>query len=1192
MKGVGRMNEMLLEQDRKNRDLLCNGAFDTNFLVSAGAGAGKTYTTVERVFNMLMDPSAGVGPQDVVMITFTIKAATEMKTRLSGKVREELKKTPDPVLSARLALLMEKLPEMQISTIHSFCKRILNDYPLESGVGFAPQYESEDGDRTSPLVVWFDRAWKGGRCPECQRIGVKQDMAQRFMSTLNQFPTAAPQYMDPSVPENREHFEQVLGECRRIVRGFRESLGDIKPDIFEYRIRNALLAGEDVEDADVIRAARKIAKDGQDVVEWMGKTAGKKAKGACDALRKFLDIQENSEEALLRMEQVLAVGATAKGDERRDRIVDSIPMLPDGYREAARMAETLPDVEQLKALCGDIDLMIHSVVTAEIWRLNREYVQERRENHIVTLSDMLLRSAELVRNYPDVRRKLHDKYKVFFVDEYQDTNPVQTELIFGIAADTYNPDWHLCVPGPGRLFLVGDAKQGIYRFTGADIALWKEAEEVIRKTGGQVLELSKNYRSTAEICEAVTETFDKGKLLGMEDTDYQVEYQEMVAHRGHGPEAIFHHVIPAYEEGKMLEDGTVVDGYETAAEMVAQFIMDRVGNQGNQFGDFLILSFNREKHSEYTEVFRRYRIPVKFDGLLDISAYRPIKLLNLRVQAVSHPFDESLSSQALCECGEVTPQEWDLFRMNVAKLPTETRLTHYRSVRDLMSHVDELRQLLPPTPMNKNIFKALKMLDDDRKLSQHRDPCAFLDELVEMSDGLFRDPYDAEEFQNQYAALRNVIDKIRANNPQQFVDMAELLDVAATSMLDRMPTLRTDSNYVRLMNLHKVKGLQGKIVIFLPGTLKRIEADHYIERTGSETRGWFVLKTPGGGSPYNPPDWKEKSELEKEYLRAERTRLRYVALTRAEDEAHFFEFMKNEEKRQSKELAWKGFEGIGSLTEDELKELSEEEAAGEEAGEKRGRAEQVGIMSGRPAVRKKSSRRVTPSDLDKRAENVQPLLIQDADGEENPVDPLEMPGGKSWGSAIHRAAELVVRDGSFTEEAVALAAKQAVAEELRSELLRRKERENLQLPEDIVSLAQIRDWLSKRVADKLLFMSDPASPFRKLLEGAEIHTEMPFAISVSQDDGEAYIRLAAHSGEQQGKRLEISGKIDLALRYPDGTWTIADYKTDRMQPEDQGSREVFYARLNREYGSQLEIYKAVLEYLTGEKVKETKILSV
>ena len=1189
------MNEMLLQQDKINRDRLCSRDFDKNFLVSAGAGAGKTYTTVERVFNMLLDPSAGIRPQDIVMITFTIKAATEMKTRLSEKVRKELGKAADPQRKERLEKLMDSLPEMQISTIHSFCRRILNDYPLESGVGFAPQFESEEGEHGGPLAVWFDRAWNGGRCPECQRLGVKQDLARKFMENLNRFPTTVPQYMDPSDADNRALFDSTIAECRRLVRAFYEFLGDTKPDIFDYRIRNALLAGEDAADAQAITAARKIAKDGQKVVNWMGKTARTGAKTACENLRKFLDLWEDSEETLRTMEQVLLAGSTAKGDERRARIVEAIPMLPEGYREAALMAEQLPDEKQLEELCGNIDNMIHALVSDEIFRLNREYVEERHENHVITLSDMLIRTAELVREHPEVREKLHERYKVFFVDEYQDTNPVQTDIIFGIAADRWDPDWHKCIPGPGRLFLVGDAKQGIYRFTGADIALWHEVEEIMQPPVGETVYLNKNYRSTAEICGAVTETFGPGKLLAMEDSEYQVEYREMVASRGNGPEAVWHHMLPCDEEGwtgnPEEEETEQLDPYEAAAEQIAKFIRYRVDNTGNRYGDFLILSFNREFHSQYTDMFRKYQIPIKFDGTLSISQYRPIVLLNLRVQAVCHPFDERLSFRVLCECGDVTPQEWDLFRMNVKRLPAETNLTRFRKIRDLMGHVEELRGLMPSTPMNRNIFKALKMLDDDRKLSQHREPCAFLDELAEMSDGLFRDEYGPEEFRNQYAALRHVIDKIRENNPQQFTEMAELLNGIATGDLDRMPTLRTDDNYVRLMNLHKVKGLQGKILIFLPSRLRQIKPDHNIIRTGTDSKGWFVLSA-GGGTAYNPPDWKEHREQEAAFLKAERTRLRYVALTRAEDEAHFFEFRKSEGKRKTNEEAWKGFDGIGKTVEDQYPE-PEEKVDTDETGtrEETVRAEQQNMLSGKAYVREKHARRVLPSDLDKHFEEETRLQIQDADGEEE-IDPAEVPGGKSWGSVVHRTAELVVKEGTFTPDSVRTAARQAVAEHFSSELLRKRERDNLQLPDEVVTLTDIRNWLTEKVTGRLAFMADASSPFRKMLEGAEVHTEVPFSISVRPEDGDVYHQLAARTNEQGGKRLEVTGVIDLALRYPDGTWVIADYKTDRMLPEEQGNRELFEARLNREYGGQLKMYEIILEYLTGEKVKETKILAV
>ena len=84
------------------------------------------------------------------------------------------------------------------------------------------------------------------------------------------------------------------------------------------------------------------------------------------------------------------------------------------------------------------------------------------------------------------------------MDEYQDTDPIQTDILFAITADQYDPDWHKCKPRPGSLFLVGDSKQGIYRFRGADISLWQEAEDAMKATGGEIIYLYKNFTSIIE----------------------------------------------------------------------------------------------------------------------------------------------------------------------------------------------------------------------------------------------------------------------------------------------------------------------------------------------------------------------------------------------------------------------------------------------------------------------------------------------------------------------------------------------------------------------------------------------------------------------------------------------------------------------------------------------------------------------
>lgn len=1186
------MTLSLTEQDALNRKRLETRDFDMNFLVSAGAGAGKTYTIVERVFNMLVDPDTGIRPQDIVMITFTIKAATEMKTRLNEKLRDELDRSEDPERKALVSRLIGSLPEMQISTIHSFCRRILNDYPLESGVGFAPKYDREEGDLNTADEMWFEKAWNRGLCPECLRLGIKKDAAWKMMSDLSGHPTAVPQYLNPDIEENQSLFDRTMQESRRIIRGLCQSMGEVNPDLLNSLLRDAYLSGEELTDDLAVAAARLIGKNAKDLYWWMGQKAGKMPHKATETLRSLLDVREDTDEDLEKMAALLVKGDGLGKDARRSTILQESGMLSEGYRLAARITEDMPDIEELTELAGDIDRMIHGIVSHEIYRLKQRYAEERRINHQVNHSDSLIRTADLVRDYPAVRQELHDKYKVFFVDEYQDTNPVQTDIIFGIAADVYDKDWRKSVPAPGRLFLVGDAKQGIFRFTGADIALWHEAETFICNNGGEVVVLSRNHRSTPEICTSVSEAFGPGKEMALTGSKYQVGYQEMAAYRNSGPEPVLHHIIPCFEKDN--EDPNL-NPYQVAAEQVARYIRYRVDREGKAYGDFLVLSYYRETHNEYSDAFRKYGIPAKIDAKMSISRFQPILLMNLRVQAVCHPLDERYSFRALCECGNVKPQEWDSFRLDVKQLPPETRLTVYRDTRSLMDHTEELSRLLPDTEKNARILKALQMLNEDRVMSQDLLPCAFLDRMAEKSEGLFREPYDSEEYRNQYAALRHVIDKIRADQPQQFDEMAEILQSVVTASMDRMPTVRADSNFVRLMNLHKVKGLQGKIVIFLPGFVTRVDPDYTVERDGASSKGWFVLKTKGGKSTtYNPPDWDVHKKEESEFVKAERIRLKYVALTRAEDEIHFFEFMTDDAHKQAPGYAWRGFEDLGRRGEDVFSETEETDPENYERFVETVRSKQQDVLVGVSYVKECYSARKTPSAIDKEAEEDESVRVRTAlEESDNSDEGIEtVPGGRDWGTAVHRAAELVVTEGTFTEESIRAAAVQGVIEQFESELLNRKERMNLQLPDGMVKLEEIRSWLAEQIALRLSFMQDESSDFRQSLKNAEVYTELPFVISLNPADGSVYDRLILCMNVKPGKRVEANGKIDLALRYPDGTWMIVDYKTDRMLPTDQGSKEAFRARLQREYGSQLEIYRIVLEYLTGERVKETKILSV
>jgi len=1175
----------LLEQDRINRERLSTSDFNKNFLVSAGAGAGKTYLTVQRAFNMLCDRELGIHPQDIVLITFTRKAATEMKTRLNQWIRGALAKAETDESRLFLQGLLDSLPEMQISTIHSFCQRVLNDYPLESGVGFAPEFDSEEGGPDSRSEIFFNEAWNTGMCPDSVNAGIRQEMMLGAFTMLNNKSNVQPQFVDTSTEAGRAFANDTLDMCKRLIALFSGAVESVDPSLFHYTLENAIRSGDDPTTDVILAAARTIARKGKDARNWMGKNSSKTAVKAVADLSAFLS-GGDADAALEAIEQMFASANGAKKINRHDYMLERVHMLPAEYRICAEAVEGLPDNDALDKLSQDIDLLLHGVVMREALQLRQAYADYRKQNHIVTLDDMLTLTARLVREHPSVREKLHRQYKVFFVDEFQDTDPIQTDIIFGIAADQYDPDWHRCVAHPGSLFLVGDAKQGIYRFRGADISMWQEVEHFMEETGGEVVPLYMNYRSTSEICDAVTSVFGDLGPLRMQGDAYQAEYREMVAHRGHGPEAVFHHELTCESEG---------EGHRLAAQQIAQYIQDRVQSGQNRYEDFLLLSFYREKHMAYADEFRKRKIPVKFDGKLPMDDYQPIYRLNLRVQAVCHPLDETLSFRVLCECGNVLPEEWDLFRMCVKELPEETLLTRYRDTRSLMAHVDELTKLLPDTEMNRRILKALAMLNRDRLLSQQRTPCAFLEELVEKSDGLFVDPYDAEEFQNQYAALLWVIDSIRSKNPQQFVDMADILSVYAESEMDRMPSIRADSNFVRLMNLHKAKGLQGKIVIYLPGKPSTMGPDSNVQRDENISRGWFVLKEKGNerSVQYAPPEWEDHKKEEAEILKAEKVRLKYVALTRAEDEAHVFTLrIESGEGKAKTHKIWSGFEATGTEAAPINVEDVEEQVAPSDELERPARAEQRSLECRLPMITQAAVKRVTPSEVDATRLKQEPVKVEEQIGQGQIATVQTRPGGTSWGTAVHRAAELIVSGGCFTEDALEAAAMQAVTETFESELLSERERAALLLPKDMRALEQIRKYLAGEIIDSLRFMLDEHSSFRQMLKDAVCYPEMPFVVSIGTDKKALFEKLVPLTKVSSERRIDISGKIDLALRYLDGTWRIVDYKTDRMLPCDRGDAQAFRRRLDQEYGNQLSTYQAVLEYLTGEKVIEAKLLAI
>src|SRR5690606_25146627 len=135
-------------------------------------------------------------------------------------------------------------------------------------------------------------------------------------------------------------------------------------------------------------------------------------------------------------------------------------------------------------------------------------------------------ALRMLKNNPEVRQYFQGRYTHLLIDEFQDTDPLQAEILFYLTGqETTEPDWRQLTPRPGSLFVVGDPKQSIYRFRRADIDTYNEAKRLIARAGGGVVSLTSNFRSLAQIGEWVNQAF--AELLPGETDQFQACFSRL-----------------------------------------------------------------------------------------------------------------------------------------------------------------------------------------------------------------------------------------------------------------------------------------------------------------------------------------------------------------------------------------------------------------------------------------------------------------------------------------------------------------------------------------------------------------------------------------------------------------------------------------------------------------------------------------
>ncbi len=491
-------------------------------------------------------------------------------------------------------------------------------------------------------------------------------------------------------------------------------------------------------------------------------------------------------------------------------------------------------------------------------------LRQRRRAGQLGFDDLLTETARLLRTHPQARQTVGERYRHLLVDEFQDTDPVQAEVCFLIASDPSQGNaWSDVFLRDGALFVVGDPKQSIYRFRRADLAMYRLVELRIAQCG-KVVHLTQNFRSVAEVGAVVNEHFvDVFVPAGTETpaATRQAPFATFVAaskRLPHAQKGIYRYQVGA--AGKANKDELVAED----SALLATWIAQRIGHGGDRkAGDFLILTPRKNELAQYAHELALRNIPVSVTGATN-SVDDVLHELLVILRALADPAN-SVAVIAALEGWCAGCSHEDLWNARTSGL--EFRITH------------------APAEQHSPVGAGLQQLYKWWIVSQRVSAASLLERVMDDS-GLLLLAASSDLGDRSAGQLLQLVTLLR-NGIR--TDLAAAIETVEGSLNDddESPTLRVGrDNAVRLMNLHKAKGLEAPVVILAaPRDFEaRIPTIATWRTSDGTAHGALRVIDDEGHTVAQPNGWDAIASGESERVEAERARLLYVAVTRAEEE--------------------------------------------------------------------------------------------------------------------------------------------------------------------------------------------------------------------------------------------------------------------------------------------------------------------
>lgn len=813
---------------------------DTNAVVSAGAGSGKTFVLTERFYRLVADGKAGV--DEILTLTFTRKAAAEMFERIYRRLLAER----EDYLSKQI----RNFDKAQISTLDSFCAQIAR---TGAGLfGITPDFSIDDSAVTKL----------------CEEAALNFILRNGENEVLSAFIT------DFGFERVWKQFFTAFGyEHVSIAR-------DIDFSETEERQRNYLLKRLRSHGEKLLSAGTEIRKLDASIGRSIEKNQA--ALVRLPALEKAL--QNNRYGEILDILASVSLSKAGTGNSKKPELImlgEYVETFREHQRKTLLIVRTLENWEE----------------SVRMFQLLKEFQKdlqkEKRKRGVCSFYDVLTLSLEILRTNRPIRDYFKSMFRYIMIDEFQDNNQMQKQLLYYLAEkkDLFSEEPRAEDLEDGKLFFVGDDKQSIYRFRGADVSVFKALCGELSDAAGTHVTMEKNYRSNSHLIHFYNFLF-RSVMAGNDDTaeddspseaskvaPYEAEFSPLQRNEN-GPEVestitFFYKPYDKEEDLRSFAGGDESEAYTIAAYLKEQIggrkliIRDEGKVRPARYEDVALLMRSTGNQVIYERVFRQFDIPYSTDSVRTLFLEAPFNDFYNIIQLALFPSDNvsyaAYLRSPLVGCSDealmrILLLEEGVFPESVYELPLdETDMKMYRAGKELFS---VLRGKIGIWSIGK-IIRYI-WYDWGYRYILLTNPAYH--PYLEYFDYLYYLAIDADK---RGMALTEFVDFMRNN-------------LGKYERLEELDILKESKEGVQILTIHKSKGLEFPVVVLAntgnAGSRSNDSNLFYLSREYGIT-----FSIGGEGGMKDNFFYSLAREEQKNMEIAEIKRLLYVACTRAKD---------------------------------------------------------------------------------------------------------------------------------------------------------------------------------------------------------------------------------------------------------------------------------------------------------------------